>query len=110
MDKELKSLYPNIILPEKKKIIWKHLLCIWRGSKIEISKKKYLDRNHIETKVHYPIPLHLQKPGKKLGYKKGDFRNAELQSKQLLTLPVHQFLSKKQLKYMVKKIRFFYNL
>ncbi len=110
LDKELKSLYPNIILPERKKNYLETFALYMARFKNRNKLKKYLDRNHIETKVHYPIPLHLQKPGKKLGYKKGDFRNAELQSKQLLTLPVHQFLSKKQLKYMVKKIRFFYNL
>jgi len=70
--------------------------------------KKYLIKNKIEVKIHYPIPLHLQRPSKKLGYKKGDFPNAETQGKQLLTLPVHQHLNMDQLKYMVKKIKEFY--
>ena len=34
--------------------------------------KKFLIKNKIEVKIHYPKPLHLQKPSKKLGYK-GDF-------------------------------------
>ena len=29
-------------------------------------------KNKIEVKIHYPIPLHLQKPSKKIGYKKGN--------------------------------------
>ena len=70
--------------------------------------KKFLIKNKIEVKIHYPKPLHLQKPSKKLGYKKGDFLNAEKQAKELLTLPVHQYLKKNQLKYMVKKIKEFY--
>ncbi len=70
--------------------------------------KKYLTQNNVEVKIHYPKPLHLQKPSKKLGYKKGDFLNAERQAKELLTLPVHQYLSLNQLKYMVKKIKEFY--
>ena len=71
--------------------------------------KKYLIKNKIEVKIHYPIPLHLQKPAKLIGYKKGNFPQAEHQSKKLLTLPVHQYLSKSQLRYMVKKIKEFYN-
>ena len=70
--------------------------------------KTYLESRGIETKIHYPKPLHLQKPGLKLGYKKGDFPTAEKQSKKLLTLPVHQFLEKKQLVYMTNSIKKFY--
>ena len=35
--------------------------------------KRYLLKNKIEVKIHYPIPLHLQKPLKLQRYKKGDF-------------------------------------
>ena len=69
---------------------------------------KYLIKNKIEVKIHYPIPLHLQKPSKKMGYKLGDFKNSEKQSKELLTLPVHQYLTYKQINYMINKIKAFY--
>ena len=71
--------------------------------------KKYLIKNGIEVKIHYPIPLHLQKASKILGYKKGNFPEAEKQAKELLTLPVHQYLSKKQMNFIVQKIENFYN-
>jgi dTDP-4-amino-4,6-dideoxygalactose transaminase len=70
---------------------------------------KYLNKNGIEATIHYPLPLHLQKPGKKLGYTKGDFLNSEYQSKKLLTLPVHQFIAKRQLKHIVAMIKKFYD-
>ena len=70
--------------------------------------KRYLIKNKIEVKIHYPIPLHLQQPSKNCGYKKGNFPIAEKQAKELLTLPVHQYLKINQLKYMVKKIDDFY--
>ena len=70
--------------------------------------KKYLLKNNIEVKIHYPIPLHLQKPARLDGYKKGNFPLSEYQSKNLLTLPVHQYLNTGQLKYMVSKIKEFY--
>lgn len=73
------------------------------------SLKKYLIKNKIEVKIHYPTPLHLQKPAKLAGYEKGNFPLAEYQSKKLLTLPVHQYLNKSQLKYMIRKIKEFYN-
>lgn len=70
--------------------------------------KKFLEKNKIEVKIHYPKPLHLQKPAIKEGYKLGDFPIAEQQAKSLLTLPVHQFLNKDQLDFMIKKIKKFY--
>jgi dTDP-4-amino-4,6-dideoxygalactose transaminase len=71
--------------------------------------KSYLIKNGVEVKVHYPIPLHLQKPSRLLGYKSGDFPEAEKQAKELLTLPVHQYLNKSQLNFIIKKIENFYN-
>ena len=71
--------------------------------------KSYLLKNGIEVKIHYPVPLHLQKAAKSLGYKKGDFPKAEKQAKELLTLPIHQYLSKKQINYLAQKIENFYS-
>ena len=65
--------------------------------------KKYLEKNKIETKIHYPVPLHKQKPYRNNSKKFLNLKNSENQAKNLLTLPVHQFLSKKQLDYMIKK-------
>jgi dTDP-3-amino-2,3,6-trideoxy-4-keto-D-glucose/dTDP-3-amino-3,4,6-trideoxy-alpha-D-glucose/dTDP-2,6-dideoxy-D-kanosamine transaminase len=70
--------------------------------------KSYLIKNGVEVKVHYPIPLHLQKAAKYLKYKRGDFPIAEIQASELITLPVHQYLKKKELLYIVKKIKDFY--
>ena len=70
--------------------------------------KKFLLKNKIEVKIHYPKPLHLQKPSRLIGYKKNDFLYAENQAKELLTLPVHQYLSRDQLDFMINKIKDFY--
>ena len=62
----------------------------------------------IDAKKHYPIPMHLQKPSKKIfGYKQGDFPMAEKLSKETLSLPVHEFVSKKQLDFVIDQISFF---
>ena len=70
----------------------------------------YLIKNNIEAKIHYPVPLHLQKASNKLGYSKGSFPIAENQANKLLTLPVHQYLNSKHMKYIVTKIKKFYKL
>ena len=41
--------------------------------------------------------MHLQPAAKYLGYKKGDFPNAELIAKETISLPVHEFVTKKNL-------------
>jgi aminotransferase EvaB len=69
--------------------------------------KKFLEQSNIETKIHYPIPLHKQKAFTKIfGRKK--MNNSDYQADRLLTIPVHQFLSKNQLKYIILKIKKFY--
>jgi aminotransferase EvaB len=70
--------------------------------------KKYLEKLNIEVKIHYDKPLHLQKASRIFGYKKGFFPNAEKQSKQLLTIPIHQFLKRKQLDFIFNSIKNFY--
>ena len=42
------------------------------------------------------------------GYKKGDFPMAEKLSKDTLSLPVHEYVTKKQLDFIIKQIKLFY--
>jgi dTDP-4-amino-4,6-dideoxygalactose transaminase len=55
--------------------------------------KAYLFENNIETGLHYPVPLHLQKAYRHLGYRLGNFPISEGLSKKLLSLPMHPFVS-----------------
>ncbi|MFC2022215.1 DegT/DnrJ/EryC1/StrS family aminotransferase [Chloroflexota bacterium] len=68
----------------------------------------YLAEKGIRTKVHYPIPMHLQQASKYLGYKEGDFPVCEAQAKSIITLPVHQHLTAEELNYVSEHIRRFY--
>lgn len=56
----------------------------------------HLVANGVEARVHYPVPLHLQKPGRALGYQRGDMPVAEAQADRLVTLPAHEYLSDEQ--------------
>ena len=69
---------------------------------------KYLNNNNIDAKIHYPIPMHLQKPSEKYGYKKGDFPIAEKICNSVISLPVHEFIKEKDIRYVVEKIKEFY--
>jgi dTDP-4-amino-4,6-dideoxygalactose transaminase len=62
---------------------------------------KFLKKKGIETAIHYPIPIHLQPAAKYLGCYKGSFPVTERQSKEILTLPVHQNLKRADLKEIV---------
>ncbi|NQT72543.1 MAG: DegT/DnrJ/EryC1/StrS family aminotransferase [Chloroflexi bacterium] len=62
---------------------------------------KYLIDNGIRAKIHYPIPVHLQKAAAYLGYKLGDFPVCEQHCNEVITLPVHQHLSSDEIDYIV---------
>lgn len=70
---------------------------------------KHLQNNGISSKIHYPIPLHLQEASKHLEYKKGDFPVAESQAENIITLPVHQHLTNEEVEYIIAKVKQFYN-
>ena len=53
--------------------------------------------------------MHLQKAAKYLKYKKGDFPVTERTVNQIISLPVHEFVTKKNLDFMISKIRSFYS-
>jgi dTDP-4-amino-4,6-dideoxygalactose transaminase len=68
----------------------------------------YLLKNGIRAKVHYPIPLHLQKAATYLGYKPGDFPVCEEHCRTIISLPVHQHLTSEEIDYVVECVRRFY--
>ena len=70
--------------------------------------KKYLEKKKIETKIHYPVPIHLQPVGKFLSYKRGSLPILEEQSKNIISLPIHEFLTKEKIIYICKIINNFY--
>jgi len=68
----------------------------------------HLVKNGVDAKVHYPIPMHLQPAAADLGYKTGDFPVCEATVKEVLSLPVHEFITQEQCARVVKLIRDFY--
>ena len=66
--------------------------------------RKLLANKGIETKVNYPIPLHLQKSAKSLGYKPGDFPVTEYQAHTILSLPIYAEMKDNQVKHVINSV------
>ena len=69
---------------------------------------QFLQKNGIDAKIHYPIPMHLQPAAKYLNYKKGDFPKTENAANRTISLPVHEFIEIKDLDFMISKVKEFY--
>ena len=108
LDKELKKLTPNIILPNRiegyKESFALYMILAEKRDEL----LAYLHKRKIEAKVHYPIPLNKQKASKIYNYNQKDFITANQQAKKLITLPIHQYLRNNQLDFMIKSIKNFY--
>ena len=98
----------NVILVKREK----HLKEVFHLYHINVRSRdklqKFLIKNDIDAKIHYPIPIHLQKAAKFLKHKKGDFPVSEKLAKTSLSLPVHEFINKKHIKHIVNVIYKFY--
>ena len=72
------------------------------------SLQKFLKKKGILTGIHYPIPIHLVKSFRYLGYKKGDFLNSEKLSLEILSLPLYSGIKNEEILMVVKEIKKFY--
>ncbi len=58
----------------------------------------------IQTGIHYPVPCHLQPAFQDLGYKLGDFPQAEALCQEVLSLPMYPGLTNEQIDQVVDTI------
>ena len=68
----------------------------------------YLKKQGIETRIHFPTPIHLMRGYKFLGYKKGDLPVTERLAKEILSLPLYPDLKKIELEKVAKSIKKFF--
>lgn len=72
--------------------------------------QQYLRNKGIQTLIHYPVPPHLQKAYKYLGYKRKDFPIAENLSNTLLSLPIWPYMHNDEVYYIIDQIKNFYTI
>lgn len=70
--------------------------------------KDFLYKNGIQTDIHYPKPIYKQKVYIDLGYGDIYLQNSELATEEVLSIPVHPYLTKRDLNKVANKIIEYY--
>jgi len=89
-------------LDENNKNVY-HMYIVQSENREELTKK--LDEAGIGYGVYYPVPLHLQKVYKDLGYKVEDLPNAEYLSTRTLAIPIDPEMTEEERKYIVEILK-----
>lgn len=58
--------------------------------------QKYLSERRIDTGIHYPVPLHVQKAYASYGFRAGDFPVTEKVAEEIVSLPMYPELTEAQ--------------
>lgn len=102
-NKELHNL--NLVTPKvaKENEHVYHMYILQSENREEVLSK--LKEKNVATGVYYPVPLHLQKVYKDLGYKEGDMPVSEYLSKRTFAIPVYPELEKEQIDYIIDSLK-----
>lgn len=82
--------YPNrgVVLPREvsgSRHVW-HQYVIRTGRRDAL--REFLNARGIGSEIYYPVPLHMQGALQRLGYREGDFPEAERAAREVLALPM----------------------
>jgi len=101
---ELFKKYPEIQTPKELSGTY----CVYHQYTIKIENRdevhKLLQENGIGAMIYYPVPLHLQKMHKHLGYKEGYLPCTEKDTKLVLSLPMFPELTVEEQKTVVNTV------
>jgi dTDP-4-amino-4,6-dideoxygalactose transaminase len=86
--------------------------CVYHNFVIRTDRRDalvaHLKECGVDTRVHYPIPIHLQDAAKDLGYKAGDFPNAERFTQTMISLPIYPELTNAEVAHVVASVKSFF--
>jgi dTDP-4-amino-4,6-dideoxygalactose transaminase len=68
----------------------------------------HLANRGVDSRIHYPIPIHLQKCAADLGYSKGAFPVAERLAKRILSLPIYPELTQAEIEHVIASVRSYF--
>jgi dTDP-4-amino-4,6-dideoxygalactose transaminase len=99
---------PQITVPHRERDVKQvyHLYIVRCERRDELMK--HLNAHGVDAKIHYPIPMHLQPAAAHLGHRRGDFPVCERIVGEVLSLPVHEFITREQQDRVVELIEAFY--
>lgn len=96
-DENLKGVEISCVAPDVKHVYNQYTIRVKKRDRFI----EHLKKNGVGYGIYYPIPIHKQPPFRAHG---AAFPNAELASKEVVSIPVHPSLSKKDLKRTVKVV------
>jgi dTDP-4-amino-4,6-dideoxygalactose transaminase len=67
--------------------------------------QRALQSEGIQSGLHYPIPVHLQKAHADLGYLPGDFPQSEAAAREMLSLPIYPEMTARQVEQVAAALR-----
>lgn len=109
--RKLAGLYDTLLLPTSLVLPWRrgdaehvfHQYVV--RSKDRDNLKAHLKARSIETLIHYPLPIHLQRAYQTLGYRRGDLPTTEESARQILSLPLYPEMENSEVQAVAEAIR-----
>ncbi len=97
----------GVVCPSEKKGI-RHVYHLYTiKTRERDSLRAFLKKKGIETLIHYPIPIPLQKAYQELGYRRGDLPVTDQWSQKILSLPIFPEIRECEMEEVAEGIRSF---
>jgi perosamine synthetase len=81
-----------------------HLFVIRSKARDQIATT--LSRKGVETGIHYPVPIHLQTPYRRMfGYSEGAFPQSEKLAGEVLSLPIYPGITEQDIRYITSVVK-----
>jgi dTDP-4-amino-4,6-dideoxygalactose transaminase len=102
---QLEGFGPRLLTEQAERTSVHHIFPVFSEQRDDL--RQHLEAAGISTGIHYPIPVHLQRAYRHLGYRAGDLPEAERASRQTLSLPMYPELSEDAVAVVADSIRIF---
>lgn len=86
--------------------------CVYHNFIIQTDRRdelmRHLEAQGVGSRIHYPVPIHLQEAARDLGYKPGDFPVTERLTQTMLSLPIYPELTAEEVSHVIRSVRSFF--